>query len=153
MTNGNILLVEDNPDDELLTRRALSRSKISNRIEVARDGQEALDCLFGQGQWAGKPIVPIVTMLDIGLPRISGLDVLKALRNNPKTRRYPVVMLTSSNSEEDLIKSYDLGVNSYLRKPVNHADFIEALQAFQVYWLLLNQPPPEISDENRPPTA
>jgi two-component system response regulator len=143
MHNKVILLVEDNPDDETLTLRALSKSKILNEIVVARDGTEALDYLFGTGIHAGRDVSdqPQLILLDLKLPKIDGLEVLKCLRADPRTALLPVTILTTSNEERDVITSYKLGVNSYVRKPVDSDSFIEAVRQLGLYWLVLNTPP------------
>jgi two-component system response regulator len=143
--DGAILLVEDNPDDEALTLRALRRSNVGNSIVVAHDGVEALDYLFGTGVHAGRDTrqVPQVILLDLKLPRIDGLEVLRRLRADTRTRLLPVVILTSSNEERDRIEGYQLGANSYVRKPVDFNEFTEAVRHLGLYWLLLNQPPPQ----------
>jgi two-component system response regulator len=139
-----ILLVEDNPDDVELTRRVLRDGHIANEVIVANDGVEALDYLFGQGGHAGRDITqqPAVVLLDLKLPRLDGLDVLRRLRADRRTRLLPVVILTSSKEESDLIQSYSLGANSYIRKPVQSEDFAKAVNALGLYWLLLNEVPP-----------
>jgi two-component system, response regulator len=139
-----ILLVEDNPDDVLLTQRAFERSSVPNEIIVAQDGQEALDFLFAEGTHAGRDsgIMPGVVLLDLKLPKVEGLEVLRRLRADPRTRRLPVVVLTSSNEESDLISTYDLGANSFVRKPVDFAAFLEAARQLGLYWLHLNEAPP-----------
>jgi two-component system response regulator len=139
-----ILLIEDNQDDEELALLAFRKSNIANKVVVARDGVEALDYLFGTGAHAGRdvPALPQVVLLDLKLPKIDGLEVLKRLRADPRTRRLPVVVLTSSREEQDLIESYDLGANSYVRKPVDFAQFAEAVRQLQMYWLVLNEAPP-----------
>jgi two-component system response regulator len=138
-----ILLVEDNPDDELLTLRALKKSNILNEVVVARDGAEALDYLFGTGVHAGREAsrMPQVVLLDLRLPKVDGLEVLQRLRADERTRLLPVVVLTSSDEEQDIVKSYSLGANSYVRKPVDFAQFSEAVRQLGLYWLLLNQSP------------
>ena len=144
MKDGPILLVEDNPDDELLTRRALKNANVTNEIVVARDGAEALDYIFGTGACAERgPLRPAVVLLDIKLPKVNGLEVLERIRSNERTRLLPVVMLTSSNEERDVIRSYELGVNSYVRKPVEFGAFSEAVIQLGLYWLLLNEPLPD----------
>lgn len=144
MSERIILLVEDNPDDEALTLRALRKNNIMNRVVVAHDGAEALDLLFGQGAFAGKPIArPAVILLDLKLPKLDGLEVLRRIRLNETTRLYPVVILTSSREEQDLIASYSRGANSYIRKPVDFQQFLEAVRNLGLYWLLLNEPPPD----------
>ncbi|HLL00064.1 MAG TPA: response regulator [Myxococcaceae bacterium] len=136
-----ILLVEDNQDDEILTLRAFRKLNIQNPIVVVRDGAEALDYLFGRGAHAGRnpDIKPQVILLDLHLPKLDGLEVLKHIRSDERTRLLPVVMLTSSNEERDLTGSYQLGVNSYVRKPVDVASFFEAIRQLGMYWLLLNE--------------
>ena len=138
-----ILLVEDNQDDEELALLAFRKSNIANEVVVARDGAEALDYLFGTGAYAGRdtPVLPQVVLLDLKLPKIDGLEVLKRLRDNPRTKRLPVVVLTSSREDQDLIESYNLGANSYVRKPVDFARFAEAVRQLQMYWLVLNEAP------------
>jgi len=132
-----ILLVEDDPDHELLTIRALKKSNIANDIRVARDGEEAIDMLFG-----ADAIKPQVILLDLKLPKVEGLEVLRRIRESDLTRMLPVVVLTSSDEERDLVRSYQLGVNSYIRKPVNFTDFAEATRQLGMYWLVLNEAPP-----------
>jgi two-component system response regulator len=144
MSEKVILLVEDNQDDEELALLAFQKGKVANNVVVARDGVEALDYLFGTGAHAGREVsdLPQLMLLDLKLPRIDGLEVLRRIRADPRTRRLPVVILTSSKEEEDLINAYDLGVNSYVRKPVAFDQFVEAVAQLQVYWLVLNEPPP-----------
>jgi two-component system, response regulator len=144
MNSKRILLVEDNPSDVKLTKRALEQNQITNEMVVAEDGREALDYLFGAGQHAGRDIhdTPAVILLDLKLPRVEGLEVLKEIRRNEVTRLIPVVMLTSSSQEEDMMSSYKLGANSYIRKPVDFNRFTEAVRNLGMYWLLLNEPPP-----------
>lgn len=139
-----ILLVEDNPDDELLAIRALKKNKIMNEVVVARDGAEALDYLFGTGAYEGRDtsVMPQVILLDLKLPKINGLEVLKRLRNDDRTKLIPVVVLTSSREDRDLNESYRLGANSYIRKPVDFAQFSEAIKQLGLYWLVLNEAPP-----------
>ena len=143
-TDKAILLVEDNPDDEALTLRALRKNNISNEIVVARDGVEALDYLFGTGAHAGRDVrqQPQVVLLDLKLPKVDGLEVLRRLRADPRTKLQPVVILTSSNEEIDRVQGYALGANSYVRKPVDFHQFTEAVRQLGLYWLLLNEPPP-----------
>jgi two-component system response regulator len=139
-----ILLVEDNPDDELLAIRALEKNNIMNEVVVARDGAEALDYLFGTGAYTGRDmsVMPQIILLDLKLPKIDGLEVLRRLRNDERTKLLPVVVLTSSKEERDLTESYSLGANSYIRKPVNFAQFTEAIRQLGLYWLVLNESPP-----------
>jgi two-component system response regulator len=143
MNRELILLVEDRPDDVELTLRAFARSNVANEIVVAWDGEEALDYLFAMGTHAGRDpnLMPSVVLLDLKLPKVDGLDVLRRMRNDERTRRLPVVVLTSSNEEQDVVRSYDLGANSFVRKPVDFAEFIEAARQLGLYWLLLNEPP------------
>ena len=140
MHNKVILLVEDNPRDEALTLRALKKSNIVNDVVVARDGVEALDYFFGTGKHADDPpMMPQLVLLDLKLPKVDGLEVLRKIRENEVTRHLPVVIFTSSSEEEDMIKSYDLGANSYVRKPVESRQFAEATSQLGLYWLVLNQ--------------
>jgi two-component system response regulator len=141
MDDKMILLVEDNPDDEALTLRALKKNHIKNVVVVARDGVEALDWLFGRGPHAGRDvsILPQVVLLDLKLPKVSGLEVLQAVRADPRTRRLPIVLLTSSKEDQDVIAGYDLGANSYVRKPVDFDEFAEAVRQLGLYWLVLNE--------------
>jgi CheY-like chemotaxis protein len=143
--NKVILLVEDNPDDAALTLRAFKRSHLMNPIEVARDGVEALDFLFAQNDYAHRAslALPTLVILDLKLPRLDGLGVLKAIRADERTRFLPVVILTSSKEEQDLISGYTLGANSYVRKPVDFAEFLEAAKVLGIYWLMMNQVPPD----------
>ncbi len=140
----DILLVEDNPDDVDLTLRAFRKSNIVNDVVVARDGVEALDYLFATGAHAGRDpnALPQVVLLDLKLPRLDGLQVLERVRANPTTRLLPVVILTSSTEQRDLVSGYTLGANSYIRKPVDFQEFVEAVRQLGLYWLILNQPPP-----------
>jgi CheY-like chemotaxis protein len=139
-----VLLVEDNPDDEALAIRALKRHHIGNEIIVAHDGVEAIDYLFGVDTHAGRtiPLKPAVVLLDIKLPRIDGLEVLRRIREHDSTKLLPVVVLTTSSEEQDLLNSYSLGCNSYIRKPVDFLQFSEAIRQLGMYWLLMNEPPP-----------
>ena len=141
---NEILLVEDNPDDVELTLRAFRKSNVANVIVVARDGVEALDYLFATGSYGHRDAnaLPQVVLLDLKLPRIDGLHVLERLRAHPKTRLLPVVILTSSNEQRDLASGYRLGANSYVRKPVDFQEFVEAVRQLGLYWLLLNERPP-----------
>ena len=145
MNKKFILVVEDNPDDEALTVRALKKSNIVNEVVVARDGLEALNYLFGEGAYAGRDIteMPQVVLLDLKLPRLDGLGLLRRLRADARTKLLPVVILTSSNEEQDRISSYDLGANSYVRKPVDFKQFSEAARQLGLYWLVLNESPPK----------
>src|SRR5438132_4650279 len=141
-----ILLVEDNPDDEALTLRAFQKNRIRNPVVVARDGAEALDWLFARGVHAGRPPGdPQVVLLDLKLPKVDGLEVLRQLRSSDVTRLIPVVILTSSNEESDLIRGYELHANSYIRKPVDFEHFIEAVKEIGLYWLVLNETPPAVA--------
>lgn len=144
MSLKTILLVEDNPQDEMLTLRALHKANVANRIDVARDGQQALDYLFRQGAFADRagPDLPAVMVLDIALPRLTGLEVLERLRADARTRLLPVVILTSSDDEEDRLRSYRNGANSFVRKPVDFGAFAETVARLGVYWLATNEPPP-----------
>ena len=141
---NTILLVEDNADDEELTLRAFRRRKVLNQVEVVRDGVEALDYLFATGTHADRDpkAMPSVILLDLKLPKLGGLDVLRRVRADERTRRIPVVVLTSSNEEKDILSSYGLGANSFVRKPVDFAQFMEAAQQLGLYWLVTNEPPP-----------
>lgn len=139
MKHNTILLVEDTQSDIDLTRRALVKSHITNELVVARDGQEALDYLFGRDET--QPL-PVLILLDLKLPRLDGLEVLRHIRSNERTRLLPVVVLTSSNEEQDIAASYNLGVNSYIRKPVDFKQFAQAIQTLGLYWLVMNEPPP-----------
>ncbi|HEY6871212.1 MAG TPA: response regulator [Geobacteraceae bacterium] len=138
-----ILLVEDNADDEELTRLAFRKSNIANRLEIVRDGAEALEYIFATGAWEGRSPKddPCLILLDLKLPKIGGLEVLRQMRADPRTRLTPVVILTSSVEEQDVIRGYDLGCNSYIRKPVDFTQFTEAVKILGLYWLVLNQPP------------
>lgn len=144
MSGKSILLVEDNPDDEALTLRAFKKNNISNPVVVARDGEQALDYLFGTGAHAGRDVtdLPQVVLLDLKLPKVDGLEVLRRVRGDERTRVLPVVILTSSKEEQDVITGYRLGANSYVRKPVNFDEFLEAARQLGLYWLLLNEAPP-----------
>ncbi len=144
MNSKTILLVEDNPDDEALTLRALKQNKILNEVAVARDGAQALEYLFGTGAHAGRDAnnLPQLVLLDLKLPKVSGLEVLKRLRSDERTRLTPVVILTSSKEDRDLVEAYGLGANSYVVKPVDFSQFLEAARQLGLYWLVLNQNPP-----------
>ncbi len=139
-----ILLVEDNPDDVLLTKRALSKSKIRNRIVVVGDGEEALEYLFRSGRYADRNPRerPQVVLLDLKLPKLDGLEVLRQMRNDPRTQLLPVVILTTSKEQSDMIAGYKLGANSYIRKPVDFQQFVEAVSQLTLYWIVLNESPP-----------
>lgn len=141
-TDRPILLVEDNPDDEALTLRAFSKNRIANQVIVARDGVEALDYLFGSGAHAGRDLstIPAVVLLDLKLPRIDGLEVLRRIRADERTRLLPVVILTTSKEQQDIFEAYSLGANSYVRKPVDFEKFIYAVGQIGLYWLALNEP-------------
>jgi two-component system response regulator len=145
MIDKVILLVEDNPDDEELTLRALEKNKIRNEVVVARDGAEALDYLFGRRAHEGRntSVLPQLVLLDLNLPKVDGLDVLRAIRADERTKRLPVVILTSSKEESDVLRGYDLGANSYVCKPVDFTAFAEAVRQLGLYWLVLNEQPPE----------
>jgi len=137
-----ILLVEDNPNDVELTLRAFGKHKLANNVKVARDGQEALDLLFGTGEPNGaRPRRPKVILLDLKLPKVDGLEVLREIRTSDSLRNVPVVILTSSREESDIVESYNLGVNSYIVKPIEFEKFVETVQTLGLYWLLLNEPP------------
>ena len=146
-STATILLVEDNPDDEELTRVALQESKIANTLVVARDGVEALDYLFGTGAHEGRDtrLMPQVVLLDLKLPRLNGMEVLRRMRADDRTRYLPVVVLTSSDEEKDLFESYGLGANSYVRKPVDFAQFVDSVRQLELYWLVLNRPAPPVA--------
>jgi CheY-like chemotaxis protein len=145
MRDKIILLVEDNPDDEELTVRAFKASKLSNLIVVTHDGAEALDYLFGTGPYAGRDLttMPTLVLLDVNLPKIDGLEVLSRLRADPRTKRLPVIVLTTSQEQDEVFKAYDRGCNSYVRKPVASAQFHDAVNQLGLYWLIHNVPPPE----------
>lgn len=140
-----ILLVEDNPQDEMLIVRALRNINLANQLDVARDGQQALDYLFQQGEFAGRAgaDLPAVVLLDINLPRVNGLEVLRQLRADPRTRLLPVAILTSSDEERDRLRSYENGANSFVRKPLEFAEFAETVARMGIYWLVVNKPPTE----------
>lgn len=146
-----ILLVEDNPDDEMLTIRALKKQNIENEVIVAHDGAEAIEYLFGQGAFASRNVndLPQVILLDLKLPKLNGLDVLKRIRADERTKSIPVVMLTTSNEENDIIESYSLGANSYVQKPVDFMEFAKAVNTLGMYWLLLNQGMPGARGKSR----
>jgi two-component system response regulator len=139
-----ILLVDDNPDDVEMTLMAFRKSKIVNEVVVVSDGQEALDYLFGTGAWQGRDplVLPHMVLLDLNLPKVAGLQVLRRMRADARTRLLPVVILTTSNEDKDVISSYDLGANSYVRKPVDFEQFVEAVRQLGLYWLVINERPP-----------
>lgn len=143
MSVRTILLVEDNPQDEMLILRVLRRANVTNQIDVVRDGQQALDYLLREGEFSGRPgsDPPAAVLLDLNLPRVGGLEVLKRLRADPRTRFVPVVILTSSDEERDRLKSYENGANSFVRKPLDFGDFAETVARLGVYWLATNDPP------------
>ncbi len=142
MKGRPILLAEDNPDDEALILRALRKANFANDVVVAHDGVEALDCLFGTGAYAARgPVKPVLTLLDLKLPKIDGLEVLERIRGDDRTKQLPVVMLTSSGEERDIHRSYELGANSYVCKPIEFDRFSQAVTQLGLYWLLLNEPP------------
>ncbi|MDZ4121677.1 MAG: response regulator [Candidatus Cloacimonadaceae bacterium] len=144
MEEKTILLVEDNPNDVELTKRALKKNNIINKLIVAEDGVLAMDYLMNTGIYEGENNkLPTLILLDLKLPRVDGLEVLKSIRNNPRTKRLPVVVLTSSKEDQDLINSYDLGCNSYIRKPVDFNQFNDAIKSLGLYWLVINETPPE----------
>jgi two-component system, response regulator len=139
-----ILLVEDNPSDVALTQRALAKNHIANELVVAEDGQEALDYLFGTGVHAGQALPDLLALilLDLKLPLLDGLEVLRRIRTDERTRRLPVVILTTSREDQDVAQSYDLGANSYIRKPVDFTQFLQSIEYLGLYWLVMNEPPP-----------
>jgi CheY-like chemotaxis protein len=139
-----ILLVEDNPRDVELTMAALAKCQLANEIVLARDGAEALDLLLGQGASDNRALVPAVVLLDLKLPKVDGLEVLERIKSDPRRRHIPVVMLTSSREERDLVRSYDLGVNAFVVKPVDFGGFVEAIQDLGMFWAVLNEPVPEV---------
>jgi CheY-like chemotaxis protein len=148
MTSRTILLVEDNSQDEILTLRALKKVNLANQIDVVRDGQQALDYIFREGEFANRdgPDLPTVMLLDINLPRINGLDVLARVRADPRTRLLPVVLLTSSDEEQDRLRGYQNGANSFVRKPVDSAAFFETVSSLGIYWLAVNRPVQGVAD-------
>jgi two-component system response regulator len=143
-TNRAILLVEDNPSDVNLTKRAFEKKNLANTLVVANDGQEALDYLFGAGRYAGRDLadVPACILLDLKLPKVDGVTVLQTIKNDERTRMIPTIVLTSSNEPQDIKACYGLGTNSYIRKPVDFDEFVEAVSHLGLYWLVLNEPPP-----------
>ncbi len=146
MRDNIILLVEDNPDDELLTLRALNKDNVTGEVVVARDGVEALDYLFATGEYVGRDtsVMPQLILLDLKLPKIDGLEVLRRLRADERTRLLPVVILTSSKEVRDMLEGYGSGANSYVRKPVNFEQFVRAVEQLKLYWLNLNEAPPRV---------
>jgi two-component system response regulator len=144
MISQNILLIEDNPSDIALAKRAFEKARIVNELVVAEDGQEALDYIFGTGAYANRDPteIPLLTLMDLKLPKVSALDLLRRIRADVRTRRMPVVILTSSNEDQDIAAGYDLGVNSFIRKPVDFNQFVHTVEQLALYWLLLNEPPP-----------
>ena len=150
MSTKTILLIEDNPSDIALTKRAFEKSRIVNPLVVVEDGQEALDYFFGTGMYAGRDVadIPALTLLDLKLPKVEGLAILQRIRADVRTKRAPIVILTSSTEEQDLATGYDLGVNSYIRKPVSFEQFATAIQQLGIYWLVLNEEPPRTKQGN-----
>jgi len=146
MAEGNLLLVEDNPDDVELTLRALKGQNVKNNVVVVRDGAEALEYLFATGSYADRDIgdLPVLMLLDLNMPRIGGLEVLRRVRADDRINMLPVVVLTTSKEEQDVVESYRLGANSYVRKPVDFGQFSEAIRQLGLYWLVLNEPPPTV---------
>ncbi|MGB8839691.1 MAG: response regulator [Aliidongia sp.] len=144
MTGRTILLIEDSPDDEALILRALKKASVQNRIDVVRDGAEALEYVFGRGRYAGRAVAhPTITILDLKLPKVDGLEVLRQIREDSRTKHNPVVILTSSDEHEDLLRSYGLGANSYVRKPIEFGQFSKTVADLGLYWLLLNRVAPD----------
>jgi two-component system, response regulator len=148
MENKMILLVEDNADDEALTMRALKKNNVGNNVHIVRDGAEALDFLFCMGAYASRDLhdMPFLILLDLKLPKVSGLEVLRRLRADERTKVVPIVILTSSSEEQDVVEGYQLGANSYVRKPVNFNEFLEAAKHLGIYWLDMNHAPPRRRD-------
>jgi CheY-like chemotaxis protein len=147
MITGNIYLIEDNPSDVALTKRALERNRIANELLVAEDGQAGLDLVFCRGEHANRDVaeLPMLVLLDLKLPKVDGHEVLRQIRASERTRRIPVVILTSSKEEEDIARAYDLGANSYIRKPVDFLQFSASVAQLGLYWLVLNEPPPKVT--------
>ena len=152
MPTRSLLLVEDNPNDEMLTLRVFKKNNIANPVVVARDGVEALDYLFGTGSFAGRDLAdaPAIVLLDLKLPRVDGVEVLRQMRADPRTRPLPVIVLTSSIEEQDLVSGYSMGANSIIRKPVDFANFIQAVTRLGMYWLVLNESPTSLIGSNTP---
>ena len=150
MSKKFILLVEDNPDDVQLTKRSFKQNNITNELKVVNDGVEAMEYLTQACTAGGSEVLPTVVLLDLKLPRMDGLEVLRRIRADDRLKRLPVVILTSSKEEQDILKSYDLGANSYIRKPVSFEQFNEAVRQLGLYWLLLNEPPPEVGEPQSP---
>jgi two-component system response regulator len=146
MNSKVILLVEDNPSDIELTKRAFARERVTNDLVVAQDGQSVLDYLFGTGSYADSDLndLPMLVLLDLKLPVVDGLEVLRRIRSDARTHRLPVVILTSSKEEQDVAASYDLGINSYIRKPIDFEQFSETIKVLGLYWLVINEPPPPV---------
>ena len=143
MKDGTILLVEDSPDDEALILRALERAKVTNKVDVVRDGAEALDYIFGTGSYEGRGVIrPTVILLDLKLPKVDGLEVLQQIKTDEKLKLIPVVVLTSSREERDMVASYKLGVNAYVVKPVDFHEFVNAIKELGIFWAVINEPPP-----------
>jgi two-component system response regulator len=151
-TPSTIFLIEDNPSDIALTQRAFEKSRIANTLVIAEDGQEALDYLFAEGSHSGRETadLPALVLLDLKLPKVSGLDVLRRIRTDPRTSRLPVVILTTSRQEQDVTEGYERGVNSYISKPVDFKQFMAAMDQLGFYWLVLNEPPPRPKDGDKP---